>query len=302
MDQIFADLLNTFLSGLLLGSVYGLIGVGLAFIWGIMNVCNFAQGDFSMWGAFITYFLFMLFGIDPMLAIPVIFIILFGMGLLAHKGIVEHIFQEGFGIQVFTTFGLLLMVRYGGLVVFGINSRNLPSYLPWARSLYFGAIRISITGFISIILGLAALLALHLFLNKTWIGTAMLATTSNREAAQLMGIDVERIYLLAFGIGVAISGIGGILIAINYPIYPTTTGALFTLIAFVVVVLGGLGSLHGAFIGGLIIGVIQKLSSFFLPGTLQNAVAFTVFLVVLIVKPSGLFRPIGAAYKKMTGE
>lgn len=287
--------------GLFVGSIYGVIALGLALIWGIMNVCNFAQADYAFIGAFLAWWIFSFFGMNPLLTLPIVFLFVFALGIASHKALVEKIFKKGFGIQVFATFGLLLVLRYGNQVVWGSTTRNIPTHLTWVRVFEIFGVHIPVTQIIAIIIGIGSLIAVHLFLNRTWTGTAMLATCADRQVARLMGIDTSRIYLLSFGLGCAISAIGGLLIAINYPIYPSAGGP-WCLIAFVVVILGGLGSLHGAFIGGIIIGVIEQLSAIWIPAALKRTVAYLVFLIVLMIKPSGLFEPLGVAYEKLSGK
>jgi len=281
------DLLGAVINGVLIGSIYSLIAMGLALIWGVMDIINFAHGDFMMLGAFTTYWLLALAGLDPMLSIPISFIVVFGLGFLTQKFIIEKILHAPLVSQITATFALLLIIRYGAEAFFGpFTRRVVTSYT--GEIVHFGPISFPLTRGIAFIASIAVTIALYLFLTRTYIGTALRAVSQNREAAQLLGIDVKMMYRLAFGLGVGIAAIGGTLLSTFYPIYPEM-GAFFCLIAFIIVVFGGFGSVFGAYISGIIIGVAECVSALFIPPTLKDVVAFGLFIAMILIKPTGLF-------------
>lgn len=301
--SLLIDVIRIFICGTCLGSVYAFGAMGLAFIFGVMGVVNFAHGDNVIYGAFLSIFLFILFGIPPYFALPLVFLGIFAMGVAIYWLVIRHVIGMRFGIQVFTTFGLMFMLRYGALTIFGTQTINFSIMIPWAGTLVniAGLFSVPLTSFIASFAALAAIFILHLFLNRTWTGLSIILTASDTDTAQLMGIHTNKVYAMTFGIASGVAGIGGTIAALNYPMFPTG-GGTYGIMAFVIVALGGLGSVKGAYVGGLIIGIIQMMSALFIPGTLQVAVAYAVFLVTLMIRPSGLFKPIGAAYKKMRGE
>ncbi len=283
----FLDLMRAVISGVLIGSIYSLVAMGLALIWGVMDVINFAQGEFMMLGAFTTYWLLALAGIDPLLSLPLSFTLVFALGVLTQRAIIDRILHAPVVSQITATFALLMIIRYGAEVVFGpFTRRVVTGYTD--KLLRFSWITIPLTRIIAFIASILVVVALFLFLSKTYIGIALRATSQNREAAALMGINVRKMYWLAFGIGVGISAIGGSLLSTFLPIYPEM-GAFFCLLAFIIVVFGGFGSVFGAYISGLIIGVAEAVSALFIAPTLKDVVAFLLFILIILVRPTGLF-------------
>ncbi len=281
------SVLSALVDGVLIGSIYSLIAMGLALIWGIMDVINFAQGDYMMLGAFLTYWLYVLVGVDPLLSIPLSFATVFAMGVLTQKVVIDRILDAPMVSQITATFAVLLIIRYGAEVVFGPYTRRLTvSYL--SEILRFGPVVVPMNRLVAFIISILVTAVLFLFLKMTYTGVALRAVSQNREAAYLMGINVSRMYWIAFGIGVGISAIGGTLLATFYPIHPEMA-AFFTLLAFIIVVFGGFGSVFGAYISGIIIGVTESVSALFISPTLKDVVAFLLFIVVILVKPTGLF-------------
>lgn len=280
-------LLNSVVSGVLVGSIYSLIAMGLALIWGVMDVINFAQGDYMMLGAFLTYWVYILAGVDPLLSLPLSFLTIFALGVATQKFVIDKILHAPMVSQITATFALLLMIRYGAEAAFGPFTRRVtPEYAD-------DVVRVGIISFplargIALIFSIATAISLYLFLTRTYTGTALRAVSQNREAAYLLGINVGRMYWLAFGIGVGISAIGGTLLTTFYPIYPEM-GGFFTLLAFIIVVFGGFGSVFGAYISGIIIGVAESISALYIPPTLKDVVAFMIFILIILVKPTGIF-------------
>jgi len=274
-------------SGILVGSIYSLIAMGLALIWGVMNIINFAHGDFMMLGAFLTYWVYTLLGLDPLLSIPITFITIFLLGVLIQKGVIDRILEAPLLSQIAATFALVLIIRYGAEAWFGPFTRRIvTSYT--GEVINLGPLILPLARLLALIVSIIVVLVLYIFLTRTYVGIALRATSQDREAAQLHGINVSTMYKLAFGLGTGIAAIGGLLLSTFYPIYPEM-GGYFALLAFIIVVFGGFGSVFGAYISGLIIGVAQSVSALFILPTLKDVVAFLIFILVILFKPTGLF-------------
>ncbi len=278
---------NAVVSGILIGSVYSLVGMGLALIWGIMDVINFAQGDYMMLGAFITYWAFTLAGVDPLLSVPLSFLVTFALGVLTQRVVIERVLDAPMVSQITATFAVLLMIRYGAEAAFGPYTKRI--YVPYADVIFrFGTISLQLPRLIAFFVSLGVAVAFYVFLKTTYTGVALRAVSQNRMAAYLMGINVRKMYWIAFGIGVGISAVGGTLVATFLPIHPEM-GGFYALIAFIVVVFGGCGSVFGAYISGIIIGVTESVSALFISPSLKDVVAFLLFIAIILVKPTGLF-------------
>ena len=275
------------ISGLLIGCVYALIALGLALIWGVMEVVNFAHGEFLMIAGYLACFLFALYGIDPILSAFLGFIVAGLIGLAIQKGVVEKVLGSPPIVTILVTFSVLLIMCYGALAALG---PEVTTTHPWygVKSIHLGPIAIPLVGLICAGASLAATGVLYVFLTRTYTGIALRATAQNRMAAQLQGIDIKKMYALAFVIGTALTGFAGGLLASFFYIYPEV-GARFCALSFVIVVLGGFGSLPGAFVGGLIIGVAEEVAAVFIPPVMKDVVAFIIFILVLLFKPTGLF-------------
>ncbi len=278
---------NAVVSGILIGSVYSLVGMGLALIWGIMDVINFAQGDYMMLGAFVTYWAFTLAGVDPLLSVPLSFLVTFALGVLTQRVVIERVLDAPMVSQITATFAVLLMIRYGAEAAFGPYTKRI--YVPYADVIFrFGTISLQLPRLIAFFVSLGVAVAFYVFLKTTYTGVALRAVSQNRMAAYLMGINVRKMYWIAFGIGVGISAVGGTLVATFLPIHPEM-GGFYALIAFIVVVFGGFGSVFGAYISGIIIGVTESVSALFISPSLKDVVAFLLFIAIILVKPTGLF-------------
>lgn len=286
----FTQLVNLTVSGLLTGAVYALIAAGLGMIFGVMRVVNFAQGDFMMLAMYLTWALFAgTVGLDPFLSAPLVFIVFCAFGMLIHWLIIRWVSgrRENFDAQVLATVGLGLIFQNLILLRYSSTPRVVaPSYA--TAGIEVGDIFISRVRLYASLLSLVVAGLLFLFLNRSRTGRAIRAASENWEAATYMGIDIDRVHRLAFGIGVGLTAVGGAAIAAFQPIEPFV-GLKFVVIMFTAVVLGGLGSVGGAFIGGLIIGVIQSVSQAFSSASLSNVYVFAIFLLTLYLRPNGLF-------------
>jgi branched-chain amino acid transport system permease protein len=279
-------LLQVVVSGLLMGAVYALFSSGLTLIWGMMNVVNFAHGDFVMLAMYAAFFAFTLLHLGPVFFVPIAASLLFVLGVIVYLGLVRHVARGPMLAQILGTFGLALVLRYAAFWAFSANFVSLPENLV-GGTFDLGGIRIQASRLLAGVVALVITLGLHLVLTRTALGSRILAVAEDRNAAMLMGIRPDRMQALAWGVGGASTGIAGALIAMFFYIAPTV-GESLTLIGFVVVCLGGFGSVPGALIAGLAIGVIEALSAYLLGGVYQDVVVYALFLLVLWVRPQGL--------------
>ncbi|MCG7360402.1 branched-chain amino acid ABC transporter permease [Roseomonas sp. ACRSG] len=276
------------LNGLMLGGLFAIISVGLTLIFGIIRLVNFAHGELLMVGMYLTWIGATKLGVHPYLLAPPVVLVLFVLGLLIQRFILQPLLEaRDAHVQIFATVGLSTALINLALLVFGADLYATPSS-GVRDSISFGPYRVLVGQLVMFVCGILVVTALHLFMERSYLGRAIRATAQHRAAAQLMGVDVKRIYMVTFGIGAACVGLAAVLVA---PIYPTspTVGTYFVLTAFVVVVLGGMGSLHGAFVGALIIGLVDSLSGFYIAPDLKEVVIFALFIGILLLRPTGLF-------------
>lgn len=279
-------LLQVIVSGLLIGAVYALFSSGLTLIWGMMNVVNFAHGDFVMLGMYVAFFAFTLLGIGPVLSVPLAAIVLGLLGAVTYFALIKHVMRGPMLAQILSTFGLALLLRYGAFWAFSANFVTLPDTLV-GGTLVFGGLRIEAARLLAGLVALLLTLGMHLMLTRTALGSRLLAVSEDRSAAMLVGIRPDPMQALAWAMAGASTGIAGALIAMFFYISPTV-GEGLTLIAFVTVSLGGFGSVPGALLAGLLIGVVQALSAFWIGAVYQDAVIYALFLLVLWIRPQGL--------------
>jgi branched-chain amino acid transport system permease protein len=279
-------LLQVVVSGLLMGAVYALFSSGLTLIWGMMNVVNFAHGDFVMLAMYVAFFSWTLLKLGPLVFVPLAAMLLFVLGVIVYLGLVRHVARGPMLAQILGTFGLALVLRYAAFWAFTANFVSLPDTLV-GGTFDLGGLRIESSRLLGGVVGLLLTILMHLVLTRTTLGSRVLAVAEDRSAAMLMGIRPDRMQALAWGVGAASTGIAGALIALFFYVSPTV-GESLTLIAFVVVCLGGFGSVPGALVAGLAVGVIQGLSAYLIGAVYQDAVVYALFLVVLWVRPQGI--------------
>lgn len=280
-------IIQTLISGLLLGGIYALISMGLNMILGVVRIINFAHGEFLMIAMYLSYIFYAWAGLDPYISAIFVVAILFVLGLITQKGLIEPILDKPASTKIFATLGLSIALQNLALMFFNANYLSVKT--PYQTSVVnVLGIAISVPRLVAFFVVILIVILLYLFLQKTMVGRAIRAVSMQRQAAHLVGINVKRIYLLAFGIGTALVGIAGAMLMPIYSVFPTL-GASFVLIAFVVVVLGGMGNMFGAFYGGLIIGVIESLAGVLIAPGLKEMVYFIIFILVLLIKPSGIF-------------
>jgi branched-chain amino acid transport system permease protein len=280
--------LQAVLNGLLTGSLYALIGMGMALIFGVMRIVNFAHGAFMMLGMYITYVLYERFHINPYFGFVVAAAILFAVGYGTYQGLLRRIAERSDFMQILMTLGLALILIDGVQLVFGADYHQINMPL-LSVNVHLGS-HISLNAPWLVSFGITAVLGLGMFLfvMRSTLGRALRAIAQNRYAAPLMGIDVNRVQAISFGMGLAAVGVaGGLLLPVFY-LYPGV-GDQFTLKAFVMVVLGGMGSIGGAAVAGLVLGVIENLTSLYWGNQWAIAVDFVIFLAVLSLRPAGIF-------------
>jgi branched-chain amino acid transport system permease protein len=279
-------ILQLIINGLLLGGIYALLSIGLTLIFGVLEVINFAHGEFLMISMYMTFWLFKAYGIDPYLSLVIIIPVFFLFGLFIQRLIIRPLLNDPPLNQIFATIGLGLVFQNLALLFFKADFRAVkPSYSN--ANILLGELIVSLPRLIAFAVAIGIIAALFLFLKKTFTGKAIRALAQQRRAAMLMGINVYRTYGIAFGLGIACVGAAGAVLMPLFFVFPTV-GSLFVLIAFVVVILGGYNSLGGTLIAGLIIGVIEGFSGFFISPHLKEVVYFIMFIFILIFKPTGL--------------
>lgn len=287
MDQI----LNVLVFGLLLGGIYALVSIGLNLIFGVVRIVNFAQGELVMFGMYGSYFAYAQFGMSPYVSVLVVAPLVGLLGVLIQRLVIQPLHNES-NMQIFATFGLLMLFQNIMLAVSKGQALSVSGQVG-AGVLTLGDMRISAARLVTLTAVTLITIGLHLFLSRTMAGKSIRAVTQDKRAARVMGINVERTFLITFGIGAALTGMAGALLTPIYSITPAV-GGNFILAAFAVVVLGGLGSVWGTYIGGLIVGVVEAFAGYYIDPALKNAIWFIIFIVVLIVRPSGLMGQVGA--------
>lgn len=284
-------LLNVLVVGILLGGIYGLVSIGLNLIFGVIRIVNFAQGELVMLGMYGAFLAFSLLKLDPYVSLLIVVPAMFVVGVIIQRVVIQPLQAES-AMQIFATFGLLTILQNLVLVFTRGEGYSVNTSVA-SLGISVGEIRITATRLIIFIAVTLIAILLHLFLQRTLTGKSIRAVTQDRQAARLMGINVERAFLITFGIGSALAGLAGVLLAPIYTLSPGI-GGNFILAAFAVVVLGGLGSVAGAWAGGMIVGIVEALAGYYINPELKQAVWFLIFLAVLVVKPTGLFGQVGA--------
>ncbi len=283
------NIIQAVINGLFLGGIYGLIAIGLTLPFGVLDIPNFAHGEFVMLAMYATFFLWATLGLDPILSLPVVIPLFFMVGLLVYHVILRRLFA----VNASTPARLL---AFAGLSIFLLNLAMFKwgtihlvlktGY--WKSTLDLGPFIIRVPLLISFIGSIVLSLLVMAFLDKTYTGKALMATAQDPDAAVLMGINTKRMYMVCFGLGIALAAGAAPFLSTFQIIFPTVGGNL-TLIAFVIVIMGGLGSVSGAYIGGLVIGVIESVISLILTPELAWVAIFIFFVAILLYKPKGFF-------------
>ena len=280
------ELLQQMVESLLIGSVYSLVAVGLTLIWGVMNIVNFAHGDFLMIGMFVAFWSYTLLHVDPVFSVPICAVALFILGALIYRFIVSKVMSGPGLAQVVVTFGVSIFLSNLAVMLWTPDFRLIEKPLLYG-TWNLGLVQLSVPKFAASMGSVLFTGGVLLFLKKSKTGKAILAVEMNRDSALLMGINTERINALSFGIGSALVGVAGAFLSMYYYIYPQV-GGLFGLISFCIVALGGFGSIEGAFIAGILIGFVQTLGGFFFDPAYKYAFVFLVYLITVWIRPQGL--------------
>ena len=280
------DIFQSVLSGLLLGGVFALAAVGLTLVFGVMNVVNFAAGEFVMLGMYVGFFSWSLFGLDPLLAIPIATIVLAVVGVLVYQGIIGPVLGKNPLSQVIVTFGLLVFLRGLAQFLWSPNDRSVQNTI--AGGLRFELFGIVVGGpqFVAAVGALLCTAAVAWFVNRTEVGRGLQAAGEDPAGASLMGINPDRMYALSWLLAGGTSGVAGALLINQFTVSPVA-GATFGLISFVAVALGGFGSVGGAALAGLLIGVVYGVVGLY-ASAYATAAALAIYLVVVVARPQGL--------------
>ena len=277
------------LSGLFLGGIYALLSVGFSLTLGSMKVLNISHAVFAVLGAYIAYWVFVLIGIDPLFSLPLMVVLLFVMGAVVYRLFIRPVNKAKDPIMatMVVTFGLSIVVENFMSYFWKPDPRILkPPYT--GSSFFIGDVAISQGSLVGFALAILAITLLYLFLHNTFTGKAVQATWQNPTGAALVGVNTDRVSLITFGLAIASAGIAGVAMAFIYAFYPSVH-LLWTLFVFLVTILGGVGSVIGAALSGLIIGFIMGMSAAFLPFVWVNVLLFGLLLIMLLFRPAGLF-------------
>lgn len=273
--------------GILMGFIFAFISLGLSLIFGVMNIVNFAHGEFLMVGMYVALLVSSYLAVDPLFSLPVAAAVGFLLGILSYRLLIQHILRGPMMAQLFGTFALMLFLRYLAMFIFGPDVRSISQGILVGRRLTLGGVNVDLSKVVAGGLCLVLFALVYWILNWTRLGLALKATSIDAEAARYMGVDTEKMNALAWGIGGATVGVAGALIAHFYYITPTV-GMLFVLIAFATVALGGFGSVSGAFVAGLIIGLIQVVGGHYL-SELKFTFVYLAYFLAVVLRPRGLF-------------
>ena len=279
-------LLQTLLSGVLIGLVYALVAVGLTLIFGVMDIVNFAHGEFLMLGMYASFWGFALWKLDPIFTLPLTALLLFAFGAALYHAVIRRIIDAPMLSQIFASFGLMILFRGLAQYLWKPDFRSVDHTVVEGK-VAFAGLQFGLPQVVAALGAVATTGAVWWFLRRTRLGAALEATAADREAAALMGIDSQKMFALAWGIGAACAGVAGALLSTYYPIFPEV-GSSFILIAFVLVALGGFGSVAGAFWAGILVGVVEVLGGFLWDPAYKMVLVLSLYLLVVWLRPQGL--------------
>ena len=287
MSGAFADIATPVVSGILLGGLYTVIALGLSLVFGVMKLINVAHGDLVIFGSYFAYALLTHAGVDPILGLVLGIPVLFGVGFAIQKFLMAPVFRISMEAPLIIAFGISLVLENVYQIVFTPLSRGLTTSYS-LQSFTMGEVYIPVVYLLNFGVAIIVMLALGTFLKRTYLGQAIVAASQDTLAAQLMGINTARLFAITFGISAAVSAVAGVFLGLTFPFTPVS-GIPFLIIAFGVVIMGGLGSILGTFLGGIILGLAQTLGAHFIGASEQMLIVYVVVLVLLAVRPQGLF-------------
>lgn len=281
-----AEFLMYLTNGLVMGVINAISAIGVSLVVGIMRVINFAHGELYIFAGYFSYHLSLTLGLSPILAMPLSVIFVFLMGLLMERFLIRPTYGDEM-YSLIITFVLSIILQNIALLIFGPYPNKPPTLISGATSL-FGLFHYGNQRLLSFIISIAILLSVFYLIKRTWFGKSVRAISQDREMASLMGIDHLKINMLSFGLGAALAGAAGVIIAPIFPVTPTGSSAI-SLTAFAVVVLGGMGSLKGCVVGGLILGILENLGAAYISTMYRHIFGFIILILVLVFRPWGLF-------------
>jgi branched-chain amino acid transport system permease protein len=284
-DQV-TGFLQATVYGLLQGGLLALVAVGFSLVWGVMNVVNLSHGAFVVLGAYVGWQLNISLGLDPFLGMVIVALVLFCIGYAVQRFLINLVVNGPIFITLLLTFGLELLLVQGMNIVFTANYQSIPTSYA-GNAIVLGGIQVPLGRLLAFLLAVGITVLLVKVMANTRIGMSIMATGMDRGAARLMGIRARHVYALTFGIATALAGMAGTMVGTVGTFNPAAAGG-FTLLSFVIAVLGGLGNMYGAMVGGLLMGLVQAWGGYYLSGTWVNALAFLVLVIVLMFRPSGL--------------
>jgi branched-chain amino acid transport system permease protein len=270
-----------------MGFVYALIAAGLSLIFGLMEIVNFAHGEFLMIAMYAAFFAWALAKLDPLVSLPIVAVLLGALGWAVYHGVIRWVLGGPMLAQIFATFGLAILLRSAAQFVFGVDFRTVNDPLLGGR-VALGPVFIGVPQLAASVTALAAFAGLYLFLGRSETGLALQATAQDRQAASLMGIDTQRMFALGWAIGSACVGVAGGLLAMFFYVFPDV-GASFALLAYVTVALGGFGNVPATLAGGVLVGLVEALGGLVLTPALKYSAVFAIYLGIVLWRPQGLF-------------
>ena len=284
---LLADLSTPIVTGILLGGLYAVIALGLSLVFGVVKEMNIAHGDFVILGSYFAYTALTYLGIDPVISLVIGMPLLFGIGFVVQRYLLNRVFRISADATLIMTFGMSIILQNTLQLIWTPMSMGLST--PYSmESLILGPVRVPLVYCLNFSVAVVVMLAVSGFLKKTYLGCAIRAAAQNRKASHLMGINTYKIYAFTFAIAMALAAIAGVFLGLTFPFTPVS-GTSFLIIAFGVVVMGGLGSITGTFLGGIFFGLAQTLGGYFFGITAQMLVAYVMVLLVLVVIPRGMF-------------
>jgi branched-chain amino acid transport system permease protein len=283
--------LQSIVSGVLVGGMYGLVALGLALAFGVLKVLNVAHGELLMLGGYASFFAFTVWGLDPFVSLPLVFVVMFGFGVLLYLTLFRFVTRTEIHTRIknslLISFGLVLVLQALAVRFFTADERTISTDYS-LEALTIGPVRVPVVRLAGLVVAVVAALALEWLVSRTRFGRALRATSEDWTRAALTGIDVRRVYLVAFAISAALAGIAGSMVSLGYSVSPSI-GLGWTLKALIVVVLAGLGSMRGIVVAGVFLGLVEGLASVWLGGQYREVAALVLFLVILSFRPYGFF-------------